>query len=248
MQQMIQCYKCGSQNVLGQQFCTTCGEKFNYKCPQCGSNINAGLKSCPGCSAELDWDTPEKKNSVEDDITGEATSNKQNTGEVFGAKAEGSPSRRKMSPWLIAFIAIVLCIVVVFAIDAILQKKSSIGLSGISSQPQENVSLEITADDLIQAFMVDNELADAKYNGEILEVTGTVKSIGKNYVGTLFVKLSGGGIEAWRVQCMFDQKYEAELDQLNEEQTIVIQGECDGFFMTDVKMKDCVVIEEVNAK
>ena len=72
-----------------------------------------------------------------------------------------------------------------------------------------------------------------------------MSSTGKNMVGTAFVKLSGSGIEAFRVRCMFDKDYEfagTPLVEL-ERQTITVQGECDGFVSPDITMKDCVLVQ-----
>jgi len=55
MQQSFPCPACGSQNAIGQQFCGTCGEKFQYNCPHCSGIVDSASRFCPNCGAELGW-------------------------------------------------------------------------------------------------------------------------------------------------------------------------------------------------
>ena len=120
MQQMLQCYKCGSQNVLGQQFCTVCGERFQYRCPQCSADIKPGSSFCPGCAVELNWGVPQQATTISEEVK---VVDHEKEGEYKLAKVNRgiSPQWKKTSPWLIAFIVIVLCIVAVFIIDMFLK-------------------------------------------------------------------------------------------------------------------------------
>jgi len=55
MQQMFRCHKCGWQNVIGQRFCGSCGEIFQYNCPYCNNIVDPSLSACPYCQAALIW-------------------------------------------------------------------------------------------------------------------------------------------------------------------------------------------------
>lgn len=50
-------------------------------------------------------------------------------------------------------------------------------------------------------------------------------------------------MEAWAVQCMFDKKHGVELAQLTMTQIVTVQGECGSYFITDVKLKNCILID-----
>jgi hypothetical protein len=39
MQQMFQCYRCGSQNYMGQPYCWNCQSPFQYNCPDCNATV-----------------------------------------------------------------------------------------------------------------------------------------------------------------------------------------------------------------
>ena len=94
----------------------------------------------------------------------------------------------------------------------------------------------------LQAYGLDELAADKQYKGEIIAVTSKVAIVGTNVVDIPFVKLSGGGIEAWEIQCMFDKEHGDALAQLETGQIVTIQGKCDGYYMA-IKMKDCILIE-----
>ncbi len=55
MQQIFRCHRCGWQNVIGQRFCGSCGERFQYNCPYCSAIVDPEFTTCPNCGAELTW-------------------------------------------------------------------------------------------------------------------------------------------------------------------------------------------------
>lgn len=117
MPQILQCYKCAAQNPPGMHFCTTCGEKFIYKCPQCSSNIEPDSEYCPGCSARLDWGTKAEQSTDAFTKQGKLAENEQiREGERKSNRKEQYKQKR-LSPWLIAFIIVLLLIIAIFAID-----------------------------------------------------------------------------------------------------------------------------------
>jgi hypothetical protein len=60
MQQIFPCPACGAQNVIGQEFCQTFGQRFEYNCPYCGAVVDSALVNCPACRESLYWPTPHK--------------------------------------------------------------------------------------------------------------------------------------------------------------------------------------------
>lgn len=60
MQEIFPCPKCGAQNVIGQEFCQSCRQRFQYNCPFCGVIVNATMVNCPACRESLYWPTPHK--------------------------------------------------------------------------------------------------------------------------------------------------------------------------------------------
>lgn len=53
MQQAFPCPKCGAQIPVGQQFCSTCGQHFEYRCRHCGTAVKTLSGFCTHCGKKL---------------------------------------------------------------------------------------------------------------------------------------------------------------------------------------------------
>ena len=241
MQQLVQCYKCGEQNNLGNRFCIRCGEPFHYKCPQCSATISTDYNTCPNCGVALDWGIKTEQDTEFESVPDR--DNLQETGKKKAGKTRRSSrlSRNPATPWLIGFVIIVLCITAAFAVDSLWQSNSGEKGQQTSTSGQGEVALEITAEELSNDYAMDETAADNLYKGKILNITGKVSSVNKNLMGVYFVKLSGGGIEDWDIQCTFEKEYNAEVANIEPNDVITIKGTCDGYYMS-VKMKDCILV------
>ena len=242
MQQLVQCYKCGEQNSLGNRFCIRCGEPFHYKCPQCGATISPDYTACLNCNVALDWGIKQEQEIEPAPTSAEAKLVKKETTQTDETHHTQRLQRRKAMPWIIGFVVIVLCIAIVFAVDSYLQGGLSFGSQDAPSISEGVVIPEITAEQLSTAYAADETASDKLYKGNLLKVTGKVNSVNKNLVGVYFVKLSGGGIEAWEIQCMFDEQYGSEVEQLQKNDVVTVKGMCDGYYMS-IKMKDCALVQ-----
>ena len=242
MQQLVQCYKCGEQNSLGNRFCIRCGEPFHYKCPQCSATISPEYTTCPNCSVALDWGIKQEPESEQTITSAVDESAEKETTQTDETRLAQKLQRKKAMPWIIGFVVIVLCIAIAFAVDSFLKDGLNFGSQKAPSTSEGGVVPEITAEQLSSAYAEDEAAADQLYKGNLLKVTGKVNSVNKNLMGVYFVKLSGGGIEAWEIQCTFDEQYGPEVEQLQKNDAITIQGLCDGYYMS-IKMKDCVLVQ-----
>lgn len=243
---MVECYQCGSQNAFGLRFCVNCGAEFQYRCPQCNSGIEPGIRFCTDCGAEFEWGELPDSWQLETSLK-EIKPSEPEAIEDYESQREEQrqerPRRRRRTPLLIALIVIIICIIAVFIIDAILGNGQSVqSPAAISSSDSVPPALSVSAEDLSKAYGIDELAADDQYKGEIIAVTGKINAIGTNVVDIPFVKLSGGSIEAWEIQCMFDKDHSNALAQLEEGQVVTIQGKCDGYYMA-IKMKDCALID-----
>ena len=108
IQQVFLCSVCGAQNVVGQQFCQACGERFQYNCPHCGFVVDPTLVTCPSCREALNWPTPQKVKAFPRQAgTHQAKEVSEEEDE------EGKPKQKKADPWLIGCLGVIA--VVVFA-------------------------------------------------------------------------------------------------------------------------------------
>ncbi len=239
MDQTITCYKCGAQNEFGQRYCVVCGEKFLYRCPQCNSEIEHGNKSCSGCGVKFDWGEPK---AVAIEASNFTVDEAADTDVASSGRLRTAPSQKV--PWVAIFVFIVVCIGIVFGLDAYLGDKAPMDIPNKGQiESEEAVGLQITSEELSAQYMSDEDMADAMYKGKLLSVTGKITGINKNLVGTYFVKLSGGSIAHMEVQCLFDSTMDKKLTSLEVDDTVTITGVCDGA-QGAVKLKDCLAVSE----
>jgi len=99
MQQIFPCPACGAQNVVGQEFCQSCGQRFQYNCPYCGAVVDATLINCPGCRESLSWPTPQR---VKPFPKQPGEYQKRGEGGVVGETGgeEGAKPKKKSNPWV----------------------------------------------------------------------------------------------------------------------------------------------------
>ena len=244
--QLFSCPKCGSQNVIGERLCQGCGESLQYRCPQCGAIVDTRFTACPKCSAGLYWPIQEQTKALpanKKDVYKE----QEGTYREEGIYQEGKQKQKKRSPVLIVCIAVMgFSLLAGFAayifsrgVPFITPASSS---SVLQSAPATTGVIKITAKELLRAYYANRKAAEGGYKGKILQVTGVVGSMGKNVVGTRFVKLAGDYIEAWRVQCIFDEENESQLTGLTIGQRVIVQGTCGDYLPPDVTLKDCVLV------
>jgi len=53
LQQSFPCPKCGAQIPVGQYFCSTCGQRFEYRCRHCGTAVGTASGFCINCGGKL---------------------------------------------------------------------------------------------------------------------------------------------------------------------------------------------------
>ena len=99
------------------------------------------------------------------------------------------------------------------------------------------VDYRLSADDLGREYRENEIAADLRYKGKVVEVTGTVGTIGKGLDSLYFVlKTSTGHAD---VQCVFTRSHEAKAALLREGRTVTVRGLCDGMTLLSVFLKGC---------
>ena len=98
----------------------------------------------------------------------------------------------------------------------------------------------LTATALCKAYE-DNEIAaDSKYKGEIVLISGTIKSIEKMFGQSFVVLGSGSNSIYFNVQCFFEKSNEGQLASLSKGQRVRIKGVVSGKSM-NISVNDCIV-------
>ena len=110
------------------------------------------------------------------------------------------------------------------------------------TKPHRNVAGEqavaiLTAEDLYHAFSTDENTANQKWVGKVIEITGVISSVSVtgNYVSISLAASADGGINCSVL------KNELETSNILKKGDLIdIKGKCTGFLM-DVNMVDCVI-------
>ena len=104
-------------------------------------------------------------------------------------------------------------------------------------------ALSVNAFQLVNDYKSNEIAADGRYKGKVLEVSGTIESIAKDIMDTMYVSLEGGGeFEMRGVQCYFADSENSKLAKLSKGQQITIRGKCDGLMM-NVLIKECLIVK-----
>lgn len=98
--------------------------------------------------------------------------------------------------------------------------------------------IPVSASHLIAEYKANEVAADERYKGRLLAVSGTVDTIGKDILDSMYVTLSSGEqYSITTVQCFFDDSSKSQLSGLSKGQQVTIVGVCDGKF-GNVSLKD----------
>lgn len=104
--------------------------------------------------------------------------------------------------------------------------------------------VEITAKDLLTAYEENTVAADNQYKNQLLKVTGTVGSIGKDIMDSAYVTLTNDDPYSFiSVQCFFEKDNLDDIATLKEGDTVTITGVCDGNTL-NVLLKQCDLVVE----
>lgn len=124
--------------------------------------------------------------------------------------------------------------------EAVEKEVSEAGAGKSASEANNGTSrqiIKIAAEQLFSEYDTNEVAADAKYEEQILQVTGIVDDIGKDITDTMYVALKSGN-PIMSVQCMFSEDHESELANVSKGETVTIRGRCDGK-MGNVLLRGC---------
>jgi hypothetical protein len=109
--------------------------------------------------------------------------------------------------------------------------------------------LQVKADQLINEYESDDSVANKKYLGKILEVTGKVRELKKDDDGYYMVIL-GDTSELSSVRCLIDTIHQEDAARLRLHTSTTVRGACTGFnkdemgLGSDVILNRCVIISK----
>ena len=93
----------------------------------------------------------------------------------------------------------------------------------------------------------DNEvLADENYKGKILEVSGVIEDIAKDFSDDIYVDLKGNSAQYsshQSVRCYFSDDHVKAASKLTKGQSLTVKGKCDGKSVLDVVLRGSQIVQ-----
>jgi hypothetical protein len=110
---------------------------------------------------------------------------------------------------------------------------------------EERPPAEVTVSELVSAYRDDTEIANNKYKGKLVRVTGTVAKIEERWVEFENEKgIGGGGVGLLRVRIQFSNQDKGKMATLTKGKRITVQGKCTGKVAGDtIAVEDCVLVK-----
>lgn len=109
--------------------------------------------------------------------------------------------------------------------------------------------ITITSAALIGDYEANDSIANKKYLGKVVEVSGTVKEVNKDNGGYYTVVLGeAGSLSA--VRCSMDTTHQADAAELAPGSSVMVRGACTGFnkdemgLGSDVILNRCVIVKQ----
>lgn len=113
MQEIFLCSTCGAQNIVGQEYCQYCGQRFQYNCPYCGAVVNSTLINCPSCRERLYWPTPRKIKPFPKEPATYSPRRVHEPAKAGGAGEAGGKKQQKSDPWLTGCLGVVIIAIII---------------------------------------------------------------------------------------------------------------------------------------
>lgn len=144
-------------------------------------------------------------------------------------------------PVLTGFGGLVILIIILSSIGGESKKENN---QVANNQPEQKVeAIKLEAETLRQAYKANEVNGDNLYKGKLVEISGTVDTIGKDLSDEAYVTFETNEQYAFdKVQCMFKTAEEAGLAQLKKGQSFKAQGTVSGVVISGVIVRNCKVL------
>jgi hypothetical protein len=109
------------------------------------------------------------------------------------------------------------------------------------TQPQSIATIEISPEDLYEAYENNEVKADSAYKGKNIRMVGVVDDIGKDMFNQPYVKFSVDSYGFNDIQVYFKNSELSKLGELNKGQKISVVGVCDGKSIFSVDIKNAII-------
>lgn len=107
---------------------------------------------------------------------------------------------------------------------------------------ESDAAESLAASDLYKLYYNNEDSANNKYLGKVLEIKGTVIKI-ENQQDTLLTILLGDTLQTSGVSCMLDKKQIPAAKNILAGDVLKLKGICTGFLL-DVELNRCVLVKK----
>jgi hypothetical protein len=216
------------------------------QCPDCSKDVSDAAPACPHCGRPSPTAT-----SPRQPIAGSETRPKP-VGILLGLGILFLPfifawatlsKGRSLRAKIIAFGWLAFCVWAIATSDK--PRSTDQGASNyappVTATPKAVEARYVDIAQLIADYKGNEVAADNKYKGKMVQVTGIVGDIKKDFTDNLYVTLGTGSRSEFRsVQAFFDDSMNGQLSELSKGQTLTVVCRVQGLMM-NVLAKDCVI-------
>ncbi len=104
-------------------------------------------------------------------------------------------------------------------------------------QPAEKINFSV----IVNGYQNDETIANKKFLGKIIQVSGPITDIIKQQ-DTIINVFIGDTNSLHKVSCLLDKRNVGSIDKYSKGNDITIKGVCTGFLL-DVELNRCVIID-----
>lgn len=147
-------------------------------------------------------------------------------------------------PWHKKWWVWVIIVIAVFGIIGSLgDSDSTDGTQSAQEEVKEEPAISVTALKMAAEYKENEVAADAKYKDKLVEISGTVDTIGKDALDTPFIAFETENQYEIinRIQCMFGRNDVEALSSVSKGQKITLQGEVSGA-LGNIIVRDCKIV------
>lgn len=148
--------------------------------------------------------------------------------------------------WYLRWWMIVIYVLLVLSFIGSLggSKNSNSTATGGAQEATPEVALTVTASKLTADYKDNEVAADAKYKDKLLEISGTVDTIGKDVLDTPYISFQTDNQYEIinRIQCMFGKNDIAALSSVTKGQKITLRG-TGGGKLGNIVVNGCTIVK-----